>query len=41
MNNKPDDNKFTVGSCAIVSGCVTCSTSSAAAESCTLNKRAP
>lgn len=40
-NNKPDDNKFTAESCATVSGCVTCSTSSAAAESCTLSKRAP
>lgn len=39
--NKPEDNKLTVVSFGTASGCVTCSTSSAAAESCTLSKRPP
>lgn len=41
IKDKPEDSKLVVESLATVSGCVTCSTSSAAAESCTLNKRAP
>lgn len=41
IKDKPEDNKLVVESLATVSGCVTCSTSSAAAESCTLNNKAP